>query len=443
MEIRDLVGGAKPNNMGTTIITKQDASPPLSSSSSGASTTEDLTLSLPHLAGLMLSSPAQPNLEISSTPLPSLIPTPTTTTEEEIPTLPSATIADLYAETTISSKEEDSELSTHGPVDQMLLPYLTDDYFQGAEITTSLSHQETADEQGWLELEPTPIDNPTMDNSITFANDTMTDFSNTAITIKAEDNYPEVHQNAAFHLEDGNNKDNDDYQGDLTENEKLGLLSIEFPSFSKQELQMALDGSNGKLDDAICLLKSFQEEDNAGYSNSTNTSNAITADSAIFQHQPHSVDNYYSEFNTPTSQLGALTPEYKANPGQPEIYYERPADEITSQMEELSNKFPSIARESLMVALELTSFDLEAAKVILNEQTGAVEEPIFSNLDPLPPPLPELSTSPEKTLTLTKTTPSKERIASIAEASRRRVPPNIPDHVRNQQIYDVSLFIHK
>lgn len=291
--------------------------------------------------------------------------------------------------------------------------HLTDDYFQSAQITSfpnRSSQQDTADEWGWAEPISLPLLLPPPGSRTDDGGGTAT---------HREESWPAAD---AVHL--SGMHENED--GDLTNEEKISLLSIEFPSFTEQELQAALDGSNGKLDQAIALLNSFQEED-AGYGSRHQGS----------QPTQTAIENH-AEFNALIDEMSAIKAEFAPSQlDQPAQFYdlgdvyETPTDEITTQLEELSMKFPSIPRESLMVALELTSFDLDAAQKILDEQTGGVsEEPLPEQLSQ---PISQLSTS------ISTNTPSKDRIHAVVAAARRQAPPKLPDHVRNQQIYDVSL----
>jgi hypothetical protein len=140
---------------------------------------------------------------------------------------------------------------------------------------------------------------------------------------------------------------------DLTNEEKISVLTLDYPSFSKEELQAALDGSNGRLEDAMRLLASFLDEDSAA-TQRQQTERPSTADVLRL------VEELEAEEQKGMAAAAAVP---------------APVDPMTAQLDALAAKFPDMERDGLMVSLELASFDVEAAERVLRDQMAAEEAP--------------------------------------------------------------------
>ena len=167
-------------------------------------------------------------------------------------------------------------------------------------------------------------------------------------------------------------------------------MELEFPAASNEERQAALDGSFGNLEDALQLLSSFKEQDEAQQGR-TGPQDLSPADAAAIL------------------ALADEAPPPGPDPGDPLL--DLSAEQV-SKLQLLALFYPNVSTEALAVARHVTGFDVDAAKGVLWEQANDG-----------PPP--------EK---------GGGAVASNTAAAVMVVPAEpVPYYVRNQQIYEVRL----
>jgi DNA-nicking Smr family endonuclease len=155
--------------------------------------------------------------------------------------------------------------------------------------------------------------------------------------------------------------------GNISELDQIAYLTLEFPSCSAKELRAALDGSFGKLEDAVALLKLFLDEDGG---------NSIRSHGSAIIHEDVCGEDITGAESTampepvPNTQLQGNVPGME--PANNSSY--SPNGAVWVQVRQLKQLHPDLPVESLQIALELTGFNLEEASELLQRQ----REPVYN-----------------------------------------------------------------